>query len=274
MAEWRTLVRDRLAGMDLDPATVDDIVEELAQHLDDRYRGLLAGGIPEAEALARSLAEIDGHPRLQRDLTRLKRPLQPAPPVQDAAGSGWRAFVQDFQFAWRRLRHAPGFAVMAVITLALAVGANTAILSFADAVLFRPLPYADPDRVFTVLMSNPATGQRGALVPYRVSEAIGQSGFWVGGTGLLDSGPRVAVVTAEGRRGLGTASVSANYFDVLGVRARRGRVLGQQDVGNEERAAVLSFSAWHQHFGGQDTVVGSSVTLGESTFDVVGVLPG
>jgi predicted permease len=275
MGDWRTLVQGRLEGLDLDAATADEVVEELAQHLEDRYRALLASGVADPDARTRSLAELEGHPRLQRDLSRLKRPLAP-PRIQGSSLGGWRAVLQDARFAWRRLRHAPGFAAMAILTLAIAVGANTAILSFADAVLFRPLPYADPNRVFVLQMADEQdrlTGDRSTMTPFAFIRAINDCCESVSEVGLVRVGPGVFVDTPDGRSRIPTAAVTANYFPILGVVPARGRVLGEGDAGLEGRAAMLSHAFWQQQFAGDEAIVGSTVTVGRASFEVVGVLP-
>lgn len=79
--------------------------------------------------------------------------------------------LDDFKLAWRRLRHSPGFAFLSIATLALAVGANTAVFTVADAVLFRPLPYGDPDRLFVVRSVDGKTGYRSSVVPFEYVQA-------------------------------------------------------------------------------------------------------
>ena len=134
--------------------TEAETIEELAQHVDDRYRDLLARGATEDDAEARAWRELDGHPLLAREISSARVSLTPAP-IHNTSRGGFHAVLDDAGFAWRRLRHSPGFAIVALLTVTLAVGANTAILSVADAVLFRPLPYADPDGVAIIQIARP-----------------------------------------------------------------------------------------------------------------------
>jgi hypothetical protein len=114
-------------------------------------------------------------------------------PVQDASKGSVGAFFDDLAFAWRRLRHAPGFALVALVTVMLTVGANTAILSVADAVLFRPLPYADPGGVSTILMRDRKTGKQFTNMPYAYLEAINDGCPNVSAVGLLEDAPYLRV---------------------------------------------------------------------------------
>lgn len=182
-------------------------------------------------------------------------------------------FYQDIRFAFRSLKRSPGFTAVALLTLAVAVGANAAILSIADAVLFRPLPYADPERVFLLQMLNPATGQRFTLVPFDHVRAINERHRGLSEVGLQDNGPRLTMTNAAGTTEVSSLSVSANYFDILGVRAARGRLFVAGDAVENARAAVLSHVAWSQRFTRDPGIVGRTLQLGTSSFDVIGILP-
>ena len=171
MPDWRAGVAERLAGAHLDPATQAETIDELAQHLGDRYNDLLAGGMKDADAEAQVWRELEGGKRLVREISRVRTPL-PMAPVHDTSHSGIRGVLDDVRFACRRLRHAPWFTLAAVITVTLMVGVNTAMLSVADAVLFRPLPYANPDGVSIIQMQDPKSGSRSTMTPYAFIEAI------------------------------------------------------------------------------------------------------
>lgn len=274
MPDWTQRVRERLAGLDLDPATEAEVVLELTQHVDDRYRDLLARGLSDTDAETQAWRELDGHPRLARDLARARRALVAAPaPAHNVSRHGLRALWDDVVFAGRRLRHAPGFAIVAVLTVALTVGANTAILTVADAVLFRPLPYADPDRIGIVQMLDRGTGLRYTATPVSLLQAIEQRVPSVRGVGYLGEGRPLQIEGPEGPVRVPVAVTSANYLTLLGTRPALGRVFSEDDRGAEGRAAVLTWRAWQSHFGGDPAVVGQTVALGASTFEILGVLP-
>ncbi len=180
---------------------------------------------------------------------------------------------QDLKFAWRRLRHAPGFAAVAMLTLAVAVGANTAILSIADGVLFRPLPYDDADRLSIIQMLSTRTGTQSTSVNLEDLRLIDERHGGLGRTAALESGPTIQLDTPDGAVRVPTIAATANYFEVVGVRAARGRLFTGSDAQDPGRAVVLSHASWRQRFGGDEDIVGRSITLGGSTFDVIGVLP-
>jgi len=192
---------------------------------------------------------------------------------QHAFRSGLSTFLDDMAFAFRRLRHSPGFAVVGIVTVMLTVGANTAILSVADAVLFRPLPYADPGQVAVIQMMSKKDGKQYTMTPYPFLQALNDGCPSVGEVGLLEDGPSLVVDRPDGPTRLPAMEASPNYFQILGVQPAAGRMFGPQDSGGEGRTAVLSFSAWQQLYGGDPSIAGRSITLGTATLDIVGVLP-
>ena len=179
----------------------------------------------------------------------------------------------DVKDAFRGLRRERGFTVVALVTLTLVVGANAAILSIADAVLFRPMPYADSERVKILQVLDRKSGTHSTMTPYALLDAIDGLDGVVSRVGLATTGPQVSADTPDGPAAVETVAVSAGYFDVLGIRPARGRLFDAGDASAPGRTALLSYAAWQTRFGGRDDVIGSSITLRQSTFDVIGVLP-
>src|SRR5262245_32440435 len=190
----------------------------------------------------------------------------------------------DLKFALRRLRNSPGFTVTSVLILTLAIGANTAIFSIADAALFRPLPYHDPANLHIIQMLNRQTGQKSTSVPSQFLQAVNQSAE-IGEAGYSIYVPSLTAISNDGARSLPTLAVSTNYFKVLGIRPARGRLFASNDDLTSGRPVVLTYSTWQQQFGGDEKIVGGSITLGTpsfrgpavtyvtASFDVIGVLP-
>ena len=181
--------------------------------------------------------------------------------------------IDDLRFAFRRLRHSPGFTIVALLTLTLAIGVNVSVLSIADAVLFRPLPYEDPDRVFVLRMVDKQTGQRYTRIAGDLMQAINDHHSSVSHVALVGAGPRIVAEGAAGAEVVPSAGVSANYFQLLGVRADRGRIFDERDGSGPGRPAMLSFSAWRTRFGSDPQIVGRPLSIGGITLDIVGVLP-
>ena len=182
--------------------------------------------------------------------------------------------MQDIRFALRSLRKAPGFTAVVLFTLAIAIGANTAIYSLVDAIFVRGLPYADADRLVVLIgnVQRATVERRGGSYPdyqdwraqaEHVEEMAAYSGF----STTLTGGDDPERITIE--------AVSAPYFDVLGVSPAAGRGFRRDEdlVAGRNPVTVLSHGLWQRRFGADPSVVGRTVRLGSTTYEVIGVMP-
>ena len=183
------------------------------------------------------------------------------------------AFLHDIRYAFRLLRKRPGWAAVSIVTLALGIGANTAIFSVVNAVLIRPLPYREPARLVLVWTTFGHSKQSRApasapeLLELRARSRLfdGFAGIWVGS----------ATLTGDGRpEQLKAASVTSNFFSLLGVRLARGRTFAPGEEGPlAPPVVVLSDALWRERFGADPGIVGKPVRLDGVMRTVVGVLP-
>jgi putative ABC transport system permease protein len=273
--QWKSEVRLRLAGLHLAPTREAAVVEELAQYLEDYYAELLAGGAGEAEAYEQALAELSGSEMLQRELRRAERQAPQEPVV---LGTNRRTNMiadlwQDLRFGARMLMKQPGFTLMAVVTLALGIGANTAIFSLVNTVLLRPLPLPEPEQLMTFNHSAPAQG----LAQLNLNDA--HFAFYRDRSRMFEKmaayETREFALTGAGEpEVLTVARVTFNYFDVLGQPPLHGRAfLPQEDAPNKDRVAILSYGLWERRFGGDLKILGQAIKLDNVPITVVGIMP-
>jgi predicted permease len=165
------------------------------------------------------------------------------------------------------------FTSVAVLTLTLAIGANAAIFSIADAVLFKPLPYSDPDNVYVLATVDAKTGSRSSAVRAEYLRAINDFRRGFGEVGLRSFTSFTYHAAADRTEHVETLAIAPAYLRVLGVRAARGRVFEDSDTAEPGRSAVLTYESWQRRFGGDESLIGRAVTLGSEARVVIGVLP-
>jgi putative ABC transport system permease protein len=272
MPDWQSIVRRRLGPLQLDPARSADVVDELAQHVAQHFADLTASGMDEDEAMRRALAPLDDPARVAAEIARAdrRRPaLAPAPPAQ--AGSFAIDIARDVRYAARLLLRAPGFTAVALLTLALGIGANTAIFSVVSAVLLRPLPYADPDRLVMIGERGP-TGSAGNVGYATFVDWHARSRGFTEMAAIRSWTPTL-IAGGEAERIAGMR-VSANFFRMLGVRPAHGRdFTASEDTPAGWRVVMLSDGMWRRKFGGDPSVIGHVITLGGLPFTIAGVMP-
>src|SRR5688500_17584537 len=182
--------------------------------------------------------------------------------------------LQDIRYAFRTLARAPGFTLVAVLTLALGIGANTAIFTVVNALLLKPLPYAAPERLVMVWQDFRARGgpadewaTPGNYVDWRNQKDLFEQVTVINGwRPALTGGAEPESLTGE--------QVSHEYFSVLGVNPALGRnFVPDDDVPNAPRVAVIGEDLWKRRFGAEPSVIGRSVTLSGEAHEIIGVIP-
>jgi putative ABC transport system permease protein len=233
----------------------EELAEEVRSHLRMAVQDRVERGETPEQAEAAALREF-GNVGLVKEVTR------------GAWGWAWlRQFAQDFKYGLRMMRRGPGFAAVAVLTLALGIGANTAIFSVVNAVLLRPLPYRDPARLVTVLHDGWKPVAPANFLDWREQsgsfESIAAAQLW-----------SLTMTGRERPEQLEVLQTSAEMFQVLGVDAALGRTFAAgEDQPGREHVVVLSHGFWQRRFGGGTDVVGRQVMLDGEPYTVVGVMP-
>jgi predicted permease len=260
---FRRLFQVRASSADV---AVDD---ELEFHIATRTDELIAAGLPRDDARASAEREFGDRARYRDDVLKIERQVRAERQVRELAGS----MAGDVRYALRSLASNRAFAFVAVLTLALGVGATTAVSSAVRGVLLRPLPYRDADRIVHIGEREITKPGRGGTTSYdnfvdyrarsRGFEAMGLYNTWQSTLTGHGNPERVRI-----------AGVSAGLFDVFGVTPAIGRRFTDQD--NVDRAAsvaVVSDAFWRAHLGGDRAIVGQTILLNFAPVQVVGVLP-
>src|SRR5215831_1574406 len=237
-----------------------EMQEELRSHIEDRTADLERSGVARAEAERQARIEFGGYERFKEE-------------CRETVGAHFLAtLIQDMGFAVRLLRKAPGFAVVTILTLALGIGANTAIFSLIYAVLLRPLPYVHPEQLVVAFENNLARGVNLAGCTYPDLTELQGSGMFAGVAGIqrhdltLTGWGEPTVVT--------TVVVTPEVFPLLNVRPLAGRYLFVEDEKQGADPVVLvSEGLWRTRFGSNPSLLGSSITLDQRPFTVVGIMP-
>ncbi len=283
MPDWKQYVRERLPRMGLNAAREAEVVEELAQLLEDRYEEARAEGCDHAAAFVRATAKFPSGAQLAHQILSSERSLAARLPEtwQPAAlechleqTRRTRMFLdmwQDVRYALRTLRLNPGFSVIALLTLALGIGANAAIFSVVNAVLLRNLPFEHSERLVQIWETT-AKGTTSVAYPnfldWRTQSTSFEELSAVSADVLTISG-------GESAERINTEVVDDAYFRLLGAHAAMGRLFTREELAKPMIApvAILGHGLWQRRFGGRADVLGKTITANEAVFTIVGVLP-
>jgi len=264
MPDWRAEVRAAIAHLNLDPAREQLIVDELAEHLSDKYDELIASAVREEEAFRLVLQELHAQ--------KLGRRTMPA---------GWlpTGLRNEVRVAARLLRFNPGFAAAAILSLALGIGVNTAIFQLVDALILRTLPIPSPSTLASIetvhvhrMGRSVAPQQDLSMAQWKQLQQQRQEPFsslagW--STERFDLGRGGEARYADG------LWVSGRFFQTLQIQPALGRLFSERDdyAGCGARGAVLSYAFWRGEFAGRPDILGQQVSLDRQVFQIIGVTP-
>lgn len=246
-----------------------DVDDELAFHLAMRTDKLRRLGADERTASAAALARFGDPSRVRDECITIDQRYAREVHVME-----WlESIVADVRYAARTLRRAPGFTLVAALTLALGIGTTAAMFSLVDGILLRPLPYPHSDRLVRLIQAYPEKGldtwalSQANIAQYRdrVHEFESLAGYWRGGATYGDDGhrERLSVLRATG-----------DFFDVLGVKPVIGRPFGRaEDTPGTNDVVVLGYGFWQTRFAGDQRVIGKVIDLDGKPMRVIGVMP-
>jgi putative ABC transport system permease protein len=240
----------------------EELEKELLFHLDQHMADLIAQGLDPEEARRRARLALGG-------------PEQVKERCRDTRGTRWFGdLLQDLRYGARMLTKNPGFTIVAVITLAAGIAANTTIFSIVDALVLRPLNFPNQERLVMVW----ERGDKGEGFYYG-SVAAGNFNDWREQNGAFEQfagivGRSFNLTGAQQPEKFAGYAVSAGFFDALGVKPALGRTfLPGEDEPGRDQVVVLKHSLWERRFGADPNIVGRTLTLNSKTFTVIGVMP-
>jgi putative ABC transport system permease protein len=274
MPDFKVEIRARLAKIGLSPVREAEIVEELSQHLEDEYERALSCGTSEEEARQQVLEQLNTPDLLQRELKHVERRGSENPIELGTEGkiNVFADLRQDLRYGLRTLAKNPAFTSIAIVALALGIGANSAIFSVVDAVLLRPLPFKKPEQLVMLWENATHLGfPKNTPSPANFLDWQKQAGAFTGMAAMVERSFNLTGVgepeRLDGRR------VSANLFDLLGVRAVLGRTFVPDDDRPGSHVVLLSYSLWQRRFGSDPSVIGRALALNGESYTVIGIMP-
>ncbi len=278
MPDWKSEIKARQAGLNLETAREVEIVEEISQHLDDRFMEMRAAGVTDEDATRAALEELSGGKLLAAELRRAERPMRRESAVLGMKkGSMLENIYQDLRYGARMMRKNPGFTVVAVLTLALGIGMSTTVFTIINTLLLRSLPVKDPQELVLVA----SFGQNGPshTFSYPLYERLRDGGRSL--AGLFASGgvyKRRMVASGLGGKDpefISAEEVTGNFFSVLGVRPILGRTFTAEDdrPNNPQPVAVISHNFWQRRFAADPSVVGKTIDFEGVPLTIVGITP-
>ena len=268
--DWRAYVRARLPRLEVGAEREIEIVDELAAQLEAAYERVRRDGGDHAAAMASADAEVHDWSALARKIEDIESRYVPPPAPGLAAAGIMTGLIQDIRYAARTLGRAPGFTAVAVITLALGIAATTIVYSLVDAILLKPLPIVDPDRV--VLTRETFRGEENSISWPNFIDVQARATSFERLAAWRSYQPNLTGI-GEPRRIMGR-QVTSGLFRVLGVTPVLGRDFTEADDRfGVDRTCLVSFGFWKRELGGDPSAIGKTIQLDDVPTTVIGVLP-
>jgi putative ABC transport system permease protein len=247
------------------------VTEEIGFHLEERVEELMAAGLTRAEAEREARARFGDLPRIGAELERIDHRMARRRSLAESI----EAMGRDARYAFRSLRKSPGFTAVAVLTLGLGIGANTAIFSVVDGVLLRPAPFADMGRLAMVWETDRKSGT--AREPASIPDYLDFQRRTARFSRLAAFTAAELNLTVEGGdpARLAALSVSHEFFPMVGLQPLRGRTFSEEeDRPGGPRVALIGEALWEQLFSRDPGAIGRVIRLNDLSYAVVGVMPG
>jgi len=280
MPDWTQLLQERLGPLNLTPGAESSLVNELAEHLEQRFRELRSGGASPEEAYKQTAAELADMAPLRAYYERIHRmPSQePTPLAAESGGNFLEDLLRDVRYAARTMRKNPLFVLFVVATLALGIGANTTIFSVINTLILNPLPAPHSSELFALSGSEAKTSAKtSAPLPLsylNLRDLEARSDTFASLAGY--TGTQVLTLqTGGGPQRMFAEFVTGNYFSSLGLEPARGRFFlpDEDSHPGAHPVAVMNYAAWQAKFGGANDIIGKTLRLNNLVFTVIGVAP-
>jgi putative ABC transport system permease protein len=252
-ALWRNLRHRQALNEELD--------EELNSYVESMVAEKVCRGISPDDAVREARREIGGLEQVKQG-------------VRDArTGAFVEGFIQDVRYALRSLAGSFGFSSIIVLTLALGIGANSAIFTLVNGVILKPLPYPDSDRLVMLWETSVQSDKPGTVAPANFYDWRKENHSFEKMAAINTYPDFILTGSGEAQR-LAGAEVSQEFFSLLGVQMALGRdFLPDEDHPGSSHVVILSYATWIRFFGGRAEVVGRSIRLNDAAYTIVGVLP-
>jgi macrolide transport system ATP-binding/permease protein len=252
----------RFLAMILQGRANDDIADELDSHIDLHIADGVRAGLSPDEARRQALIRLGGAEQVKQAW-------------RERRGAPWlEAMGRDLRFGLRMLLKNPGFTSTAVVTLALGIGANTAIFGLADSFFFKPLAVAHPEQLVRIFAKGPS-GHYGAGFSMPEFDGLRQHVTSLAAASAETHIAQLNVASRDGTEEVSGAFVSANYFDVLGVQPALGRTFfpAEDAVPNRDAVAIIGDGLWKAHFHADRAILGREMRVNSTVFMIIGVAP-